>query len=68
MLCWLDVVIFTGKYLQKKNNVNFMIAPSTAMQLDLNLNDTAPGDFVLETPGYLMHRIDISNKLWSADY
>ena len=46
----------------KKSNVNFIVAPSTAMQLDLNLNDTAPGDFVLETPGYLIHRIDTSNS------
>ena len=48
----------------RKSDVNFSLAPSTAMQLDLNLNDTASGDFVLETPGYLIHRISLINSLY----
>jgi len=47
----------------RKDGVNFSLAPSIAMQLDLNLNDTAPGDFVLETPGYLIHRISMAGSL-----
>ncbi len=47
----------------RKGGVNFSLAPSTAMQLDLDLNDIAPGDFVLETPGYLIHRINLINSL-----
>jgi len=47
----------------RKAGVNFSLAPSIAMQLDLNLSDTAPGDFVLETPGYLIHRISLINSL-----
>ena len=44
----------------KNGNTNFSIAPSTAMQLDLNLSENAPGDFVIETSGYLIHRIGIN--------
>ncbi len=47
----------------RKNGVNFSLAPSTAMQLDLNLNDSAPGDFVMETPGYLIHRISLNSSI-----
>ena len=44
--------------------INFVIAPSTAMQLDLNLNDDAPGDFVFETPGYLIHRLSLTESIF----
>jgi len=47
----------------RKDGINFSLAPSTAMQLDLNLNDAAPGDFVLETPGYLIHRISLTSSI-----
>lgn len=47
----------------RKGSVNFSLAPSTAMQLDLDLNEAAPGDFVLETPGYLIHCISLNNSL-----
>lgn len=50
-------VIFT-----KKGKTDFNVAPSTAMQLDLNLNDNAPGDFVFETPGYLIHRVNLTDN------
>ncbi len=49
--------------LSRKGGVNFSLAPSIAMQLDLDLNDTAPGDFVLETPGYLIHRISLNSSI-----
>ncbi len=45
-----------------KGGINFTISPSTAMQLDLNLNEDAPGDFVLETPGYLIYRISVADN------
>lgn len=47
----------------KNGNTNFSIAPSTAMQLDLNLNKNAPGDFVFETAGYLIHRIRLNKNI-----
>ncbi len=46
----------------RKGKTNFTVAPSIAMQLDLNLNDNAPGDFVFETPGYLIHRIGLTKS------
>jgi len=48
---------------KKSGNINFAVAPSTAMQLDLNLNDnTAPANFYLESAGYLIHRISLSKR------
>lgn len=49
----------------KKEGLNICTAPSTAMQLELNLNKNAPGDFVLETAGYLIHRTALNNDAFS---
>lgn len=43
------------------SNVNFVVAPSTAMQLDLNLDNFEPIHFVLENAGYLIHRVSLTN-------
>ena len=43
-------------------NINYVISPSTAMQLDLNLKDSAPAYFTLDNAGYLLHCINLSNN------
>lgn len=59
------VVVLILYFARNKGGVNFCIAPSTAMQLDFDLNKNTPGDFVLETAGYLIHRIGLNNDAFS---